>query len=326
MAIKSLGLGQVDVSLTSNTAVHGAPSQVVEAPGGLFPLQAKAFEMDEYRLMAGWPVSVPPYDIHVKTLVSANGEIITDRDRPEEIITDALIRWIADNDYYDITAKRWLPLYTKIGPVAWESTVANAPTLIDDYEYRVGDERFYRDALNFDSDSQNYLSASFEGYLSGSAGYTVIMVMSPNSAYGNNVSVPYNGLWTPQSKEHNYFSVDMQGRYLYLDTESSDRIRGISINPALGQNTPMYLAMVFTRPETFFYVGEGPSSIRVKNVPAGEANKPLDADIFLGRSTEDLTHTADMALFDLSIYADQLAPAQIANEFALLSRAYGGDS
>ena len=69
------------------------------------------------------------------------------------------------------------------------------PELIYDYEYRVVNERFIVSALNFDSDTQNHMWTDLASAFGGPLGYTVIMVFSPNSAYGNNVEVPYNGLW-----------------------------------------------------------------------------------------------------------------------------------
>lgn len=326
MAVLSAVAGRSEVSLSARAATNSVPPELLEAPGGLYPLTAKAFEMDEYRIMAGWPIQVPDYDIKVNSLVSASGELLRNREVATEIQTGALIRWVADPGLYDETANRWMPVTTEINPVAWECSVENAPTMITDYEYRVGDERFYANALNFDSDSANYLQASFAGTLTGSSGFTVIMVLSPNSAYGNNVDVPYNGLWCPQDKNGKYFNLEMQGRYLYLDTESQSRVRGPSINSSVLNNAPMYLAIVFNRPDTYFYVGEGPSSFRVQTVPAGEAGLPIDGEIYLGRSTEDLLHTADMALFDIGIYANQLSAFEVRDEFALLSRAYGGDS
>ena len=282
--------------------------------------------MDEYRLMAGWPVEVPPYDIHCISMVSASGEVLSDREEPSAITTGALYRWIADPDLYDTTALRWVPVTSQATPVYWETGVDSAPVLITDYEYRVENERFYGNALNFDSDDQNYMHADFSATLGGAAGMTVLMVMSPNSTFGNNVQIPMNGLWCPASKAGNWTEITVQGRYLWLESESQERTRVISINPALNGNAPMYLAMVLGRPEATFYVGEGPSAIRTATVPSGAEGVPLDYDILLGRVAEDLEHNLDMALFEMNVYANRLSASQVRDEFALLSRAYGGDS
>ena len=51
-------------------------------PGGLYPLMSAAFEVDEYRIMAGWPVPVPDCDIRIECLVSAEGDVLGNRDAP----------------------------------------------------------------------------------------------------------------------------------------------------------------------------------------------------------------------------------------------------
>lgn len=312
----------VEVTAEARTVVHSRSPQAVDAPGGLFPLHSKAFEVDEWRVMNGWPIEVPPYDIRCESLISVTGEVLADRMDPTALRTGALIRWVADNQLWDETALRWSPTQSDIGPIAWEGFAPNAPVLVD-YEYRIEDERLYCYALNFDSDSANYLTASFEGYLSGITGFTIIMMMSPNSAYGNNVDVPYNGLWCPKDKSENWTEITTQGRYLWLDSESSARTRAISINPALNSAAPFYVAIVVDRPYATFYVGDGPSQPRVQTVPSGVAGA-FDMDVFLGRTTEDLDHTVDMALMDIGLYADRLTAAEVVDEFSLLSQAYGG--
>lgn len=338
MAAVTLNPGLTEIVHAAAVNVNSVPPQATEAPGGLYPMVARAFEMDEYRIMAGWPVPVPPVDIRSETLCSTDGELLADRDDPTGVLTGALIRWVADPTLYDETALVWRPAQNSTGTVInWTTSVSYAPTLINDYQYRVGDERFTHNALNFDSDSSQHMWADFTPTIGGASGYTLIMVMSPNSTYGNNVGVPYNGIWSPggatpvgstfvEDPGSYWMSVTAQGYYLYLQTESSDRTRGISIQPGLNSSAPTMIAVVFDRPETFFYVGPGPSSIRVKSIPTGDTPVPLNNSYVLGRSTGDVLHTADMALLDLGLYADRLSATDVANEFAILSQVYGGDS
>jgi len=150
------------------------------------------------------------------------------------------------------------------------------------------------------------------------------MVMSPNSIFDNNVDIPYNGLLCPKSKAGDYFDLTMQGNYLWLESESTDRIRAISINPSVRASAPSYIALVMDRPQATFYVGSGPDSVRVQRFPSGKTGANMVLNMYLGRSTEDLDHTADMALFDLGIYPDRLTPGEIHDEFAILARAFGG--
>lgn len=295
-----------------------------QAPGGLFPMRAAAFQMDEYRIMAGWPVPVPPCDINIATLVSATGEVLADRETPTSLLTGAVARWVADTNFVDQTALKWTALQ---GDVFWESSVEYMPELITDYEYRVNDERFVgMSALNFDSDTANHMWGDLSRVIGGTTGYTLLMVMSPNSAFGNDVTVPYNGLWCPQVADNQWVSLTMQGNYLYHETEVDPRTIGISISQQLNSTAPSYIAIVVGRPLTTMYVGTGPSNIQIKQLPTASGAVPLNDQIFLGRSTGDVLHTADMALFDLGIYPNPLTSSEVRDEFAVLSRIYGGDT
>ena len=336
MAVVSLKPGTATVQLDARAKSSVLPAQALGVPGGLFPLRASAWEVDEYRIMAGWPVPVPPCDVRIPTLVSATGEVLASREDPGSVFTEAALRWVADPAYYDTDALRWTPIQGN-APV-WNTSVGYAPVLIDDYSYRVGEERFNNmTALNFDSDTRNHMWADFTGSVASGVGYTVIMVFSPNSVYGNDVSVPYNGLWchggaTPagdtfaEPLPDGYANFTIQGNYLYLETDSAARTRGISISEQLNSAAPTFLAMVIQRPVTTLYAATGPSRMIYKGMASGEVGTALDGRVVLGRSTGDVLHTADMALFDLGIYANALTPAEVRAEFAVLSRVYGGDS
>ncbi len=326
----------VEITLTANLSVNVDAPQVFEAPGGLYPLRSKAFELEEYRLQYGWPVPVPPWDIYARTMVSAMGQRFTIREDPSSIRTEALIRWVPTPDHFQPTQLLWKPVQDGTTGTFWRFSNAAMPTLITDYTYRLGAEVFIQTALNFDSDARKHMWTDFGPSLGGAAGYTVIMVMSPNSVYGNDPTVPYNGLWCPgypspgtetfsEPDPEHYAMVTMEGNYLYYQDENKERTRALSIANGLNDNAPMYLAMVITRPEVTFYVGEGPSSIRVKNLPTGTSNAvPLDGHVTLGRTPGDILHTADMALLDIGVYGEELSATRVQTEFSTLAQAYGG--
>lgn len=310
---------------------------VTEVPGGLYPLHAAAFQIDEFRIMSGWPVPVPPHEIRTNVLVSCYGEILSTRDAPEQINTGAYIRWIADEQYFDPDALRWTPL--QAGGTEWRSSVEYLPTLIEDYSYRLGDELFtHVSALNFDTDTRNHMWANFAASFGGGTGYTVVMVLSPNSVFGNDPAQPYSGLWcqggptpvgdtfTETVSDPYWANFTMQSHYLWMTTETRSAARGVSVNNPLSRTAPSYLAIVNTRPDVTIYVGTGPSNIQSKTLPTGTDVVPQNSGIVLGRSTGDVLHTMDMALFELSLYANPLTATEIRDEFALLSRAYGGDT
>ena len=109
MAIISMKPGKTAAQLTARGRASRIPPALLEAPGGLYPLHSAAFEVDEYRIMSGWPVPVPDQDIHVDVLVSAEGNILGNRENPTTLVTNADMRWVADSELYDQVALRWRP-------------------------------------------------------------------------------------------------------------------------------------------------------------------------------------------------------------------------
>lgn len=327
MAIKQMKPGATAISATAITKAGVVPKQIRELPGGLYPLHSAAFEMDEYRIMAGWPVPLPAYDIRIQTMMTADGTVVADRDPPTSLTTNADMRWIADSSYWDLTSLRWAPIQGEVPP--WTASPGSDPTLITDYEYVVEDERFVEmTCLNFDSDTRDYLANDLNLVMGGSNGYTVIWVLSPNSVYGNNDDIPANGLWGPMTNADTppgWFSLTIRGNYVYLQNDSSPDMRGVTIGMGQRSNAPMYLAMVVGRPQATLYAASGPSSIRSRRIPTWEGDHALRGDFWLGR-TPLTPGTADMALFDLGIYGDMLTAAQVGAEFASLSTIYGGDT
>lgn len=333
MATVSFDPGRSEISIGHRLALNVTPPPASQVPGGLYPMRLMTYELDEYRVMAGWPRAVPKHDVRSQGVVSVIGERVEYRPNPTDVQTGAITRWVADADSYDPTALAWFPTATSAHMV-WRTAVNYAPVLVP-YEYRVGVERFYATALNFDSDTLNHMWLDAAGVLP-NIGYTVIMVMSPNSTFGNNVAVPFNGLWCPggptpapagdgtfAETATNFYSVTLQGYYIYLQTEQRARTKGVSVATALSGNTPLYLVLSLSKPTTALYAAYGPSSIRKVSVPAGDQVNPTDAGVVLGRSTGDVNHTADMALLDLGIYPDVLTDSQVRTEITLLSQIYG---
>ena len=59
MATIFLSPGGWMMTLVTTAKVDHMPVDNQEVPGGLYPMIARAYEMDEYRVMAGWPVASP---------------------------------------------------------------------------------------------------------------------------------------------------------------------------------------------------------------------------------------------------------------------------
>lgn len=302
--------------------------------GGVYPVTMSAWQVDEYRMMAGWPVEVPDYDIVTDSLVSCEGEVLSFRESPRLVETGALIRWIADEETYDQVSLRWLPYQTQLDAVL-ETAPQYYPTFLSQYEYRHDDERFLQDAVNFDADSKEHMWLDLSNSLGGAAGYTVIMAVNLHSAFGNSDQV-YSGLWSPgkatpltdsftETTDMGWMSVSLQAGYLFLETDQSARIQVLPVSNLLELSAPIYLAFVFGRPYTHIYAAAGPSGIQHAKTYTGAQHVGLTGQNVLGRSTGDTLHTADMALLDLGIYGDRLLAQDVKDEFAILSGLYGGD-
>ena len=317
--------GKADIQLTARGRASRIPSKLREVPGGLYPLMSAAFEVDEYRIMSGWPVPVPDLDIEINCLVSAEGDVLGNRNGPTSLLTNADMRWVADTSYYDQIACQWAPIQGY--STSWVTTPENAPTLITDYEYRIGDERFVdMTALNFDSNTADYLSNDLSLTMGGTYGYTVIMVMSPNSIYGNDLEMVDNALWGPDSTEGSWVMFSVNDQAVFMTTEERSAQKGVALGNGLDSSAPTYLALVVGRPQTTLYAASGPSRVLAKSLPAGEAPQPLSTRFWLGNGPFATTATADMALLDLGIYGNPLTRTEVVSEITSLSTVYGGDT
>ena len=335
--------GNTDIQLKAVGRGHKVPPELLEMPGGLYPLKSAAFEVDEYRLMAGWPVPVPDCDIQVQCLATADGALLGNRDSPLALTTAADMRWVADSDYYDQISYQWLPIQGDPSP--WLTSSDSAPTLVTDYEYRNGDERFTSmTALNFDSNTSDYMWNDLGQFMGGTTGYTVIMAMSPNSIYGNDPTITSHGLWGPDPggplwdpdhppTDFAWVLFTLSNQAVNLRTESHTEQQGVAFGNALSGTAPTYLALVVNRPPdpagrpmVTLYAASGSSSVHHKALVAQGAPGPLSASFWLGNGPFPGVGTADMALFDLGIYANPLTADQVVAEITALSTVYGGDS
>jgi hypothetical protein len=235
------------------------------------------------------------------------------------------MRWVADVAYYDQTSLQWTPIQGNVSP--WQTSPTNSPTLFTDYEYTVGDERFVdMTVLNFDSNTNDYMWNNLDLIMGGATGYTVIMVLNPNSIYGNDDTVADNALWGPDSTTGAWEAFTVKDQALWLTTEGHPAQKGVAIGNGLSDTSPTYLALVVSRPQTTLYAASGPSKVLSKALAAGSTPVPLSTRFWLGKAPTPNSATMDMALFDLGIYGNALSRAQVVAEFTLLSSAYGGDT
>ena len=66
-------------------------------------------------------------------------------------------------------------------------------------------------ALNFDSNTDDYMWNDLDLFMGGVSGYTVLMVLSPNSIYGNDDAIDNNALWGPDDDRRSLGDVHGQG-------------------------------------------------------------------------------------------------------------------
>src|SRR5262245_2032279 len=325
MAIKHVVPGKTDGQLTAKARSSKIPPALQHPPGGLYPLQSSAWEVDEYRIMAGWPVPVPEHDIRIDCLVVGDGTKLGDRDTPSSLVTAADMRWIADADFYDEISLRWHPIQgTEVS--SWTTGTDHSPTLVTDYSYTINTERFLDyTALNFDSDTGDYMEINLDLIMGGTLGYTLVMVMSPNSIYTTDDTILERALWGPQTTDGAWTMFTFSDQSIWMQTEEQVRTRGVAVGTSLNSSAPSYLAMVVRRPQTTLYVASGPSNVQSKALPAGAAPEPLSTRFWLGNGPFSTVGTMDMALLDLGIYGNPLTKDQVVDEFTALSTIYGGD-
>jgi len=333
MTVKNLRPGKTQVTAKGRGSVHKKTKDQVDPPGGLYPIRMSAWATDDFRIANGWPVSIPDYDIKARTLVSAEGEVLAYREQARDVVTSADLRWIADDEYYNLTDLQWYPHQAET-PINWSTSAEYAPTYLSDYEYELRSEVFVQEALNFDSDSTEHMWTDLTQALGGVAGYTVIFSVSPSSAYGNNLETPYAGLWCPgqptvepmsEAPEGGWVSLTLQGNTLYLQTDQTRRKPAMPISDLLSTAAPVMIAMVIDRPYISLYAGRGPSGVTKVRVDSGSDVVPMDGRVVLGRSNGDLLHTADMTLMEINLYSEILTGEEVRDEFSLLSSIYGGD-
>ena len=308
--------------------------QFTNPMGGLYPLRLAAFDTPEYRMMAGWPTNVPDYDIYCETLASCEGEVIGNRESPRAVITNALVRWIADSDTYDQTSLQWYPYQSSVD-AQFVTAAEFAPTMLEDYEYRSGSERFYQDAINFDADGREHFWTDLTQSLGGAAGYSVLMCVNLHSVFGDSATA-YAGLWgpgapTPSGQDtftenfDGWISVKLKGQTLYVGTEQTSDTKTLAIADLLERSAPFYLGFCFARPYATIWAGAGPSSMRSFTVFTGATPQVFSGRVALGRPQGTVLNSADMAVLDLGIYADKLSATAVKTEVAKLSAIYGGD-
>lgn len=318
MTVHHIRTGATKIDLLARGTARIKRDSVLEAAGGLFPYRHSVWDMDPWRMGNGWPQSVPECDISGKVIISCEGEVLADREQPRGIQTSAVARWTADDELWEQDIFRWYPVHSSV-PVFFEGFSGDSPVLDLEYEYRVGNEVFLQPGLVFDADAGNYLMADLGSTVGGTYGYSMIMVASLNTPDSRQ---DYGTIW---AHEHSsgWVILSIQGNALYLQSDGAPRKMVLQIADLLSSSQPLMLALVMGRPFAKVYACAGPSVISSGKIETGTEYVAMNPVVRLGNDDEG--HQSDMTVFDLGVYQDQLTDAQVREEFAILSSAFGGD-
>lgn len=317
-------------------AVGNAILRPSDVPVGAENYRLRSFRrtgvtVGDYRIRQGWPVATPRFDVRSRAMVSVSGFSQKERPQPLDITPESAIRWIADDDYFDETAGDWTAVQGANYGFRWKSTIEHQPTFRQEVAYYVGKELFRHSAISFDSYRAEHMYANI-GAMGGSSGYTVVMAMVLNAAYGNAPQRQKIGLWCPggapeaadEWEEGDVgFEASIENGYLGVNVPGIIREEGVRMASFIEAPRIVYVAMAFGSPLSHVYACQGPSNISRKSFYVSE---PVDAslNVVLGRTTGSLLHTADMAVFDINVYPDTLGFDDVKNQVSLLSQVYGG--
>lgn len=338
MAVKNLIPEPISFAFVPSLDILVEPSNPVDPNLVVVPYNMASYILDDFRVQNGWPVEVPPYDVRQVALVSATGDVLSNRQSPASVKTEADVRWVASNLSWDDVTFAWRPEDGPYPSYVWRSSVEYAPVYVNDYTYRVGKELITLNGLNFAGDNHQHLWSEFSSGFGSAVGFTLIFVLSLQSRFGfDSTDVDYAGIFgaghaTPPGSPNTFAetvtggqsNLQLRGKYLWANSNQMAYQRLFPINLSLTRAQPSYLAMVVNPPYTKVFMGFGTSTMQVMQVQTGPEPDPNHLDWVLGRATGDLLHCADMTLFDLGLYVNALSDADVLSEIATLSQAYGG--
>lgn len=329
---------QADIAVDAQLGIDITKTAI--PPHTIRPYRINIFDAPDFRMKNGWPTSVPDYDVRGEVLVSADGVVIDDRPSPYNIQLDPTLRWIADSQSFSVTDLAWYPTESEVGSIAWNSSPTWLPTLIEDYTYTIGaggttGEQFTAQLLNFDTDSVEHMWCNIEP-LNESFGYTIIMVARFASVYGDDEASGFTGIIGNGSATPAYGRLDDEEDFIEFPWQlrlfndklvfrtDNDRLT-VGIPDFVHRSPPSYIALAIGRPETTMYVSKGPNAILEKTCFAGERGQPFSGELVLARSLGDTTHTADVGIMEISVYADKLSSHDIRTKISRLASVYGSE-
>lgn len=290
----------------------------------LEPYRLNAVEMPEYRIRNGWPVSLPTYDVHgnAGVAMNANGTVTAERPEPTAVTTAASSRWIGAA--YDPATYTWASTYG--GAANWVSDATYAPTK-ELISYRLKKKMIKRTAVVFDSDLNQHMWGTINA--SATNDFTVIMVVNLNSTQnatmdGDAGDDEVAGLLSAQTPASGDPALRICNDLLQVQASPDKNFRNVRpVERFYNLATPIYLAYVVGHPRISVYTATNASNIKRWNLTYGYSAKQQNMALYLGRGA-DVARSADMMLFDFSLYNSRLGPIEVSKEIAKLARTYGG--
>lgn len=331
--LKTLAPAQPQIDISANLHVSVFPSIIPKSV--IRPYRVNYYDPPDFRMLKGWPMAVPDYDVRVEALVDVEGITLAVRPNVYDLDISSDVRWIADaNSFSDINLT-WYPYQSQLGTLPWQSAPQWMPTLVEDYTYVLGNEQFTTPLVNFDAVSAEHMWCNVTA-LEGSYGYTIIMVCNLNSVYSGEEETNHNGIIGNGYPTTQFGILDDEEDFIenpwqaLINTSSliirTDSDRGETpIGDLISRTPPCYLAFAVGRPEFEFYAARGPMTITPNTVSSGELGVPFSSSLVLARSFGDTLHTADLAVMEIDLYARKLDKFEVKREITRLAKFYGSE-
>lgn len=304
------------------TRMH-AGGDVIKAPPSYpaEPMRRVSFDLSAWHVEDGWPVpgvgaarDVVGYDITPD---------VETHPAPSGVTTNADVRWIAE----DFGGASW-PSFSGSISASWTGT-GTAIT----HRYISNEITYTVPGVRIDPDTADYLTADLTA-LAATTSYTVILVFKPYP--GDTESTESDdpttyGLWAPAAAATGQPELRVKNDALYIKqsselspvkmTQPSGTQRSFSYYMKRPQ--PTYLAFTAGPQRFFAYTGLSPYTMeRWRQYDEHGVTKTYN--FRLGSYAADITHTANMTVFDVNFYNQVLTDEQVVAEVTLLSAAYGG--
>ena len=279
----------------------------------LYPLRRSRFSMPGYRLRAGFPEPIPPFDVRSISHATLSGATVTNtRPSPLQVAPTSVARWLPTDATYDGLV--WDAIAG--GTRTLETSALFAPTLTHDFHYYVGKELVTRDALMFSTASKQFLWTNFTP--STEDEWTMMLVACPLPPRRNALGMSdFYGVL-------GYDGVDQFGLRQYATAiKYYQGAMANTTNLALGSQAPAIYAISATSTTIRFYRRSLGVTWKITlDRTGGTGDYTMDMLIGCDVGTAQ-DYTANMALMEVNFYNTRLDDDAFELEASNVYSAYG---